>query len=135
MEQSSAQPEGEVSIFSSGKLYEVDMVTDELTRRGIPFFRRQRSFAGLEFAMPATAAQGPGVYFTVIVPSGAAVEARQIVEDLDFSAEEVPGFWSYGPKPRWKRMYQVYAVVTLLLMAGIAAWQIIGYLKYFTDVR
>jgi hypothetical protein len=85
-------------ILKTGRLYEANMLADALTQQGVPFYRREESFSGVQFAMPAFPAQMPGVFFSVYVPEEAAEDARSVLAELPIDAAAL-NVWSSNPKP------------------------------------
>lgn len=106
----------DVTVLKTGRLYEADMLAEALTEAGIPHYRRQETFAGLTFAMPAMPAPGPGTFFTVLVPEIAKDDAEEVLASLPVEPEN-PGLWSFSPRPWARKVFVVYAVITLGVMA------------------
>ncbi len=117
-------------ILRTGHLYEADMLAEALTEQAIPFYRRVEGVTGLETAMPAMPEQGPGVYFTVLVPPAAVIDARAVLAELPISAEEYPSIWGYNPRPWAKTFWQWMAWITVgLFVVSLLAEVIDNLLK------
>ncbi len=121
----------DIIILKTGRLYEADMLADALQKAGVPHYRREEHFSGLQEAMPALPMPGPGIFFTVVVPEVAQADAREILSVLPIEPGE-PGFWHYGPRPWARRFLFWFAVLTLGGMAigfvyQVAEWLMMGF--------
>jgi hypothetical protein len=112
--------------YRSGLLYEADIVADALERAKVPFFRREESSSGLDFAMPVAPVQEPGVTWAVVVPQSALRRARRIISRLPVSKDMNPGVWGLKPRPEVKSFFKQYAALSLIAIA-------IGWLGSFTE--
>jgi hypothetical protein len=115
----------EVTVLKTGRLYEADMLADALTSAGIPYFRREENFAGLQLAMPAMPSPGPGTFFCVIVPEAAAPDAREVLAELPIDPED-PGLWSFSPTTTGRKLFTVYGIISLVV---IVLCGIVGFLE------
>ncbi len=97
------------------------MLAQTLKDNGVPYYQRIENFCGLEFAMDPLPVQGPGIFFKVLVPEGAAQEAKEILAHLPISPGN-PGLWSFSPKPWAKKFIIVMSVLYLiaLLLNGLS---------------
>ena len=85
-----AEESGSAEFFySSGYLYEVDLVAEELERAGISFYRFIETM-GVRSQMSAAVPAGslPGSRFVVAVPEPDAARARALVASLPMSRPE-----------------------------------------------
>jgi len=95
--------------YRSGLLYEVDMVADALENADIPFFR-QEEIGTSRFAMPFQPHQGPGMYWTIIVPRRFRSAARKVISEVPVSKKMYPDVWGFNPSPGAKKFFKAYAV-------------------------
>ena len=102
----------DVMVLKTGRLFEAEILVDALTRAGVPHYERQESFSGVQFAMPAFPAQGPGVFFAVFVPEEAAEGARAILAELPIE-HELPGVMAFRPREKYRRGFQIYVWLML----------------------
>ena len=109
-------PSTDLCVFRSGRLFEADMVCGALEEQGIPFYRRVES-GGIEQAMPAPAAPGPGVAFTVWVPRQAETEAREVLESLPLDPERQPDAIDFTSSRRVHAGLRVFAWILLVFVA------------------
>ncbi len=117
----------DVVILKTGRLHEADMLAQELEHLGVPHSRGMENFSGLRFAMPALPVQGPGTFFTVMVPEAAAGDARSVLNALPITPE-VPRLWSYNPRPWAKNAFIFYAWVMLIGLALAAVFNLIEWI-------
>jgi hypothetical protein len=123
----------DVVVFRSGLLHEADLVASSLEQARIPHYRRSEILGGPELAMPAAPAQGPGLTWTVRVPSSRAPEAMDLIHELPVRNVSSPGPWGFHPTAGARRIWRVYAIVVLACaIAGVigGAWSLVsGLLK------
>ena len=117
----------DVTVLKTARLYEADMLANELEQANVPHYRRQETFAGLQLAMPAMAAPGLGTFFTVIVPDAAEQQAREILQQLPVN-ETRAGLWDFSPKPWARTFITVFAVLFLVLFVFTTVSQAVGWL-------
>ena len=108
--------ETEHCVFRTGQLFEADRLCSTLEDEGIPYYRRQETSGGIEYAMPAAPAAGPGVWFTVWIPAPEQERVEQIIQDLRLEQKRDPGVWDVSPTPGGRRLLYGYALLLLLFM-------------------
>lgn len=101
-----------IVTYRSGLLYEVDMVAAALENADIPFFR-QEEIGTSRFAMPFQPHQGPGMYWTIIVPRRYRSAARKVIAEVPVSKKMYPDVWGFNPSPGAKKFFKAYAVYYL----------------------
>jgi hypothetical protein len=106
-------------ILRTSRLWDADMVCNRLDDHEVPYYRRQESSSGLEFAMSAAPSPGPGVWFTVWVPNPEADEARRVLEDLPIDFDVEPDVVDRAYTPGHRRLVWVVAAILL-------AWFLFG---------
>jgi len=116
----------DVEILKTGLLYEADMLAQALEDEGVPYYRQIEDFAGLRFAWPAMAAQGPGVFFRILVPEGASEDAREVLAGLPIEPHNNPGMWSFNPRPRVQRVLTWLASIALAIYFFSFLWDIVS---------
>lgn len=114
----------DVIIYSTRLRYEADMVALALEEAGVPHFCKQTG--GPSY----TAAQGPGMFFVIMVPEVALDEAEEILQSLPLSAHDAPSSRFDGPSSRFdgpssaehsspaQRMAQFVVTAILLFIAA-----------------
>ena len=115
----------DVVVLRTGFAYEADMVANALEEAGIPFYRRQESSAGLEFAMPVAGSSAPGLFWLIRVPLAAADEAKEIIASLPVSQDLNPGVWDFGAAPRTKTIWRAVSLVFVIGFLVSVGWQLI----------
>ena len=118
-----------VTIFCTGQLMKFDMVVNALKEAGIAHQVRGETATGLKVAVAATPAQGPGTFFSVLVPATAETEARRILSTLPFEITANPGAWDFEPRPTAKRWLKVWIIGALVLYAIGVMTALIGLMK------
>jgi len=51
-----------VEVFQTGRLWEVELVANELDKEGIPFYQQEQTSSGLRLVKPFAPAIAPGVW-------------------------------------------------------------------------
>ena len=119
----------DIEVFRTGQLIHFEMVENALKAEGIPFYRREISSSGAEYAMSMAPTPGPGTFWCIKVPTPAAEHARQIISELPV-AEFDNDIWSFGPTPRGKKIFRICALITLVAFLGGAIADFIRLLMY-----
>lgn len=83
--------ENDVCVLRVADLWPADMVCAAFDDEGIRYYRRLETSTGLELAMPAAPAGGPGVFFTVWVPMEVRDQATALIDDLPIDPERHDG--------------------------------------------
>jgi hypothetical protein len=73
-----------VVVYRTRLLHEADLVADEMSRAGMPYFRRVESVGGLSAAMSTNPAPGllPGSFYAIAVPGSWATRATRFIATL-----------------------------------------------------
>ena len=107
-------------IFKTGKLHELDMASNILADRGIPFYRQEESVSGLKTAMPFQPSIGPGTWFSILVPEIAFDDAKRFLSELPFEISTDPEIWNFDnsvkTKRRWKMISWILIGISILLV-------------------
>jgi hypothetical protein len=104
-------------VYRTIHLYEAELVANEFTQAGLPFYRAEESLGGVRLAMPAVPAPAPGCWWLVIVPPTHAQRAHAILEDLPVSKQsEAPEFWPVSPESWGRKFFKVWAWLSLLAL-------------------
>ena len=107
-------------VLRTARLWDADMAANLLEEHGVPHYRRQETSGGLEFAMPASPAPAPGVWFTLWVPGEEAEAARSLLEALPMELDREPDVVDRGATPRNRRLIFLGAAIMLaMLLFGI----------------
>jgi hypothetical protein len=85
------------TVFVTGKVIELNMAVDVLTRAGVPFQTRVETGTGMNLSMPVAPTPGPGTFWSILVPEKALPDARQMLSDLPFPITTNPGPWDFLP--------------------------------------
>ena len=85
-----------VIVYRTGKVYEFDMVRNELTAASIPVFSQEQTSAGLRLATPATLSGGPGTWWNISVPDEYEEQAHQIISALPCGEKLDPEVWDFA---------------------------------------
>jgi hypothetical protein len=115
-----------VTIFCSGQLIKFDMAVNALKEAKIAHQILAETSTGLRVAMPVAPAQGPGRFFTLLVPTNAEAEAKLVLSELPFEITTNPGSWDFQPRPSIKRWWKVCIIVMLLLFVLIWIMELAG---------
>jgi len=102
-------------IFKTGKLYELDMASDLLSEKGIPFYKECENAAGLRLAMPFQPVMGPGQWYSILVHKDIAAKAREELNNLPFEITTNPGIWHFGASETVKKFWRMSAWVSLFI--------------------
>jgi len=105
-----------ISVFSTGKLWEIDMARDALKQAGIPHFVREENLSGLRTAFPAAPAPGVGVTWCLMVPESIVEDAMQILNELSIDINKQPGFWDFTSDPRSIKGFKIFIWISLLII-------------------
>jgi hypothetical protein len=91
------KPESEedrfVAVLTTGRILRFNMALDTLRLAQIPFQAQAETSTGLNLAMPVMPTQGPGVFWSLLVPG----EAQQVLSELPFPITTNPGPWDFVP--------------------------------------
>ncbi|MDH3268714.1 MAG: DUF2007 domain-containing protein [Ignavibacteria bacterium] len=68
-----------ISIFRTGKLWEIDSARDAMKQADIPHFIREENVSGLKTAFPAAPAPGAGIFWSLMVPESVVEDAKKIL--------------------------------------------------------
>jgi hypothetical protein len=118
----------QIVVFRTGSLVEFDSVTGALEDAGVPYFTREETSAGLRLATPASPSVGPGTWWMVVVPCGAAEDARTIISAFPFSDKTSLGVWDFQPSKksanwmedlRWWSPVVLFACRTPGIVSGV----------------
>jgi LPXTG-motif cell wall-anchored protein len=118
--QDQPEDEGSVVVYRTGYVNELDIVSEALSRAGIPYFRRMESIGGLSFAVPVMPAGGPGTLWAIVVPESWAERARHFIARLPVPQGAQPHVWSSpAPPPKtgsfsWGWLLVIGALLLLL---------------------
>ena len=112
-----------VTVFRTGRTIDLDWVANALAEAGIPFQRREETSGGLQLAMPAAPAGGPGQWWSILVPESLRSRARAVLDDLPIEPMTTPDVWNFQPKPGVKLGWQIYSWLVLVgLACGGLLW-------------
>ena len=113
-------------VFRTGRLWEVELVANELKKQGVPFYQEEQNSGGLRLAKPVMPNMGPGLWWVVLVPESIVKQAKSIISTLPIEVTESPGVWHYNSgKPNW--LFKWYSI-------SILAMFLIGMLAYVFDL-
>ena len=104
-----------VIVFKTGKLYELDIATEALKQKRIPFYRELESSSGIRMAMPAQPTMGPGTWYSILVPEIAVDEVNAILAELPFEISTNPDIWHFGPDKNVKKGWKIYGYFILAI--------------------
>jgi hypothetical protein len=114
-----------VTVFRSGKLWEIDLGRDALKENNVPFFAQTQSLSGVQMALDAAPTMGPGVSWSLLVPPEAVERAREVLRSHRLETEKEPGAWDFAPDTRVKKYWKAYIWVVLIIMALMFAVEIL----------
>lgn len=75
-----------ILVFRTSRLFEADQFAAALDAEEIPYFRRTDA-GGVERAMPFAPSEFPGVFWSIYVPSEAADDARELLNEMAFDPD------------------------------------------------
>ncbi len=116
-----------IVTYRSGLLYEVEMVAAAVEQAGVPFFR-QEEIGTSRFAMPFQPSQGPGIYWTVLIPRRFRSAARKVISQMPVSKKLYPDVWGFNPAPGARaffKAYGIYMFVSVILSAMLVLLDIL----------
>jgi hypothetical protein len=113
-------------IYRTGKLYELNMVSNTLKEAKIPFFTREETSTGLKLAMPAAPVMGPGTFFTIIISEQDIEKVGAILDSLPIERKTNPEVWDFSPKQKVRSTWRIYILITLGI--SLVIW-IISFLR------
>ncbi|MFN2239826.1 MAG: hypothetical protein ABR524_10585 [Thermoanaerobaculia bacterium] len=108
--------ETDLCILRTGQLFEADLLCSTLDDEGIPYYRRLETSGGMEYAMPASPAPGPGVWFTVWISGSEQNRVEKILEHLRVEPKQDPGVWDSRPTPGGRKLLYGWFVVVLVFI-------------------
>ena len=111
------EPTEYLEVFRTGKLWEFDRGRDALKEHNVPFFAQTQTLSGVQTALDAAPTMGPGVAWALLVPSEAAQQARQILQECHLDVGKQPEAWDFGPQRRVQRYWKMYIWGALILIA------------------
>jgi hypothetical protein len=103
-----------VEVFQTGRLWEVELVANELDKEGIPFYQQEQTSSGLRLAKPFAPAMAPGVWWLIYVPQKSQERVDAIISGLPIEVTKNPGVWHYnasGKPSGWFRWYYIVILV------------------------
>jgi len=103
-------------VFRTGKIYEYDLVLNQLDAENIPTFTQNQTSAGLRLATPATLTGDAGSWWTIRVPEEYTDEAKEIISELGFDDKTNPEVWDFVDPDIRKNMKFFYAVLLVILV-------------------
>lgn len=125
----SASKTKHVIVFKTGKLYELDMASEALKEKNIPFYRQSESSSGIRTAMPAQPTMGPGTWYSILVPEIAVEDAKAILAELPFEVGTNPDIWHFGPDEKVKKGWKIYGYFILAITILLAIAYVIMVLR------
>ena len=105
----------EIIIFKTGKIYELDLVSNALKEANIPYYRQEETSGGLKLAMSVTPAMGPGNWYSIIVTESVLNDAKKILETLPIETKTNPGVWDFSPKNKINKLWKIFAISIILI--------------------
>lgn len=86
-----------VAVFTTGRILRFNTALDALRQAKIPVQAEEESGTGLKLSMPVVPTQGPGVFWSLLVPEKAVREAERVLSELPFPITTKPGAWDFLP--------------------------------------
>jgi len=112
-------------IFKTGKLHELELASNILAERGIPFYKQEESVSGLTTAMDFQPTMGPGTWFSILVPEIAFDDAKRVLSELPFDISANPDIWHFQSDPKTKRIWKIISWIILGLSIVLAIKMIV----------
>ena len=109
------EPANHVTIFRTGKLWELDLARDTLKEHGIPFFARTDSVSGVMTALAAAPTPFPGVFWCILVPKRYSRRARELLRRCRLDVERIPLIWDFAPEMESKPFWTISTWIVLIL--------------------
>jgi hypothetical protein len=106
-----------LSVFRTGKVWELDLARDALNKHQIPYFTRTESMSGIMTALDVMPTTGPGVFWSLLVPRETADKAREILRVCRLNVEKEPEIWGFAPESKVKKYWKMYIWGVLILTA------------------
>ncbi len=116
-----------IVILKTGKLHELDMATNLLSEKEIPFYKECENSSGLRMAMPFQPSMGPGEWYSVLVHKNIEDKAKEELKNLPFEITTEPDIWNFGANEKSKKGWRIYAWI--LLLAGL-----LFFIQYLYDL-
>jgi len=115
-----------ITVFRTGKVYEFDMVRNELDDARIPTFSQEQTSAGLRLATPATLTADAGTWWSISVPEEYAEQAQQIILSLPCDHKTDPEVWDFATPTAKQNLQWFYRINAALWVLGLL-WYVIQY--------
>lgn len=113
-----------IVIFKTGKLYELDMASNLLSEKSIPFYKENVNSAGLRLAMPFQPIMGSGEWYSILVHKDIAENAKELLSTLPFEIKTEPSIWDFNENLKSKKGWK-FSISLLLFVSALF------FLKYF----
>jgi hypothetical protein len=104
-----------VCVLKTGKLFELDIASNALKERDIPFYKQLETSSGLRLAMPFQPSMGPGTWCNILVHPEFADEARRILKNLPIDSSNDPDVWHFRQNKRIKKAWKIFICFILLV--------------------
>jgi hypothetical protein len=121
-----------IVVLRTGKVYEFDLVLNQLDSEGIPTFTQNQTSSGMRLATPATLTGDAGSWWTIGVPEEYEDQAKEIILELGFGEKTDPEVLDFANPELRKNMRIFYAAllgIVICIFGYLFIGTIIGYLK------
>ena len=103
-----------VVVMRTGRIWEVELVEEALTRAGIPHFQQSENVTGLVLAKELSPGMAPGEWWSFRVPRTFLARAQGILSSLPIEITVNPDVWHFSPPKEGKAFLTRYSVVMIL---------------------
>ena len=121
-----------IVVFRTGKIYEFDLVLNQLDAEGIPTFTQNQTSSGLRLATPATLTGDAGSWWTIGVPEEYIDQAKEIISELPCDQITDPEVWDFATsksQQNLKFIYRTLAVIGIVFSGYSLIDALIGIIK------
>ena len=133
-----AEPESEkplagdaefIVVIRTGRIWEVEMVTDAFKKAKIPCYQQLETSTGLRVAKEIPQSMGPGDWWAFYVPKRFQKRAETVLAELPIEVTINPDIWHFSTSEESKRFFKTYAFYVLIMFGISFILFIIGLLR------
>ena len=96
-----------VEVFRTGRLWEIELVASELTKKELPFFQQEITSSGLKLAKPLATSMGPGCWWAILTPENNKVKAEELISKLPIEITKNPGIWHFSGTGKPHKIFKI----------------------------
>lgn len=108
-----------LTFFKTGKVYEFDLIVEQLDRSEIPFRTQNETIGGLSTATGIMPNSGPGIWQKIEIPIAFRHRAHLILAGLNVDPKTNPDVWDNSPTEEVKKGLKLNAAMGIIIFGAI----------------